>query len=238
MHTAAVSKPDLCEQRKSDAFAVNALGAQHIASAAKSVGAHLVHVSTDLVFDGEKNPYKTDAPYSPVNYYALTKVAAEAAVLAAESYSAIVRTTIIYGPRVFPFLESFSDKVIENLRAGKPMSAFTDQRRSPIPAWNLADACLEIAERRLPGVYHAACPESSTRYEFAVRVAEVFGLDARLIKPISMAEVQTLAFRPRDLILDTASTQAALRTHLLAFEEGILELRNRQDAEDAKREGL
>lgn len=225
IHTAAMTRPDVCEERKSDAFAVNVLGAYNVISAAENVGAHLTHISTDLVFDGEHNPYKTDDPHCPVNYYAVTKVAAEDAVFASKSEWAIVRTSIIFGPRRFPFLESYSDKVIESLRAGKPMNAFTDQRRGPIPAWNLADVCLEIAERRLTGIYHAVCPESSTRYEFARKVAEVFGLDADLIKPACMDDVVTLARRPKTLVLDTASTQAALSTRLLCFEEGVLELR-------------
>ena len=225
IHTAALVKPDECEQHKDTAFAINTLGTVNVISAAEQAGAHLVHVSTDLVFNGERNPYKTDDIPGPVNYYALTKVAAETAIYASRLNWAIVRTSIIYGPRKFPFLESFSDKVIESLRAGKTMSAFTDQRRSPIPAWNLADACLEIAERRLTGIYHAVCPESSTRYEFARKVAEVFGLDADLIKPMSMDEVETLARRPKTLILDTSSISEALNTRLLGFEEGIASLR-------------
>jgi len=225
IHTAAMTRPDICEERKSDTFAVNTLGTRNIISAAESIGAHLVHLSTDLVFDGERNPYKTDAPHCPVNYYGETKALAEDAVFASGLDWAIVRTSIIYGPRMFPFLNSFSDRVIESLRAGKPMTAFTDQRRSPIPAWNLADACLEMAERRLTGIYHAACPSPSSRYEFALKIAEVFGLDAGVIEPISMDNVEAPARRPKTLALDTISTQAALNAHLLAFEEGVLELR-------------
>ena len=227
VHTAALTKPDVCEQHKDDAFAVNVLGAWNVIAAAEQVGAHLVHMSTDLVFNGERNPFKPDDPLCPVNYYGLTKAAAEAAVYSSVMTWAIVRTSIIYGPRRFPFLNSFSDKVVESLRDGKPIVAFTDQRRCPMPAWNLADVLLEIAERRLTGIYHAVCPESSTRYEFAAKIAEVFGLDASLIKPGSMYDVEAVARRPKNLILDTSSTQACLRTRLLGFEEGIAALYER-----------
>ena len=227
IHTAALVKPDECEQHKDTAFAINTLGTVHVISAAEQAGARLVHVSTDLVFNGERNPYKTDDIPGPVNYYARTKVAAETAIYASHLDWAIARTSIIYGPRVFPHLNSFSDKVIETLRAGKTINAYTDQRRCPIPAWNLADVLLEIAERGLTGVFHAVCPESSTRYEFAVNVAEVFGLDRALIVPKTMDEIPTLARRPRSLILDTLSTQQALNTRLFGFEEGILGLLNR-----------
>lgn len=225
IHTAALVKPDVCEQRKADASAINTLGAVNIIAAAEKVGAHLVHISTDLVFSGERNPYRTDDPLCPVNHYGLTKAEAETAVRTSRLTWAIVRTSIIYGPRKFPFLESFSDRVIETLRAGETMNAFVDQCRCPIPAWNLADVLLEIAERRMTGIYHAVCPEPSTRYDFARKVAEIFGLDASLIKPISMDQVETLALRPKTLILDTSSISEALNTRLLGFEEGIASLR-------------
>lgn len=228
IHTAALVKPDECEQHKDTAFAINVLGTANIISAAEQVGAHLVHISTDLVFNGERNPYKTDDIPGPVNYYALTKVAAETAIHASHLNWAIARTSIIYGPRKFPFLESFSDKVIETLRAGKTMNAYEDQYRAPVPAWNLADVLLELAERRLTGIYHAVCPEPTTRLQFARKVAEVFGLDAGLLKPMSMDEVTAPARRPKMLVLDTLSTQAALNTRLLGFEEGVTELRSRQ----------
>lgn len=228
IHTAAQAKPDVCEQHKRLAWDTNAVGTDNLLRAAECVRAHFVHVSTDLVFSGEHNPYSEGDRLSPPNYYALTKAAAEAAVLASETSAAIVRTSIIYGPRMFPHLNSFSDKIVESLSAGKPMAAFTDQRRCPIPAWNLADVLLEIAERRLAGVFHAVCPESSTRYEFALEVAEAFGLDASLIQPATMDQVPSAAYRPATLVLDTAHTQSCLNTRLLGFEEGITALTGRK----------
>jgi dTDP-4-dehydrorhamnose reductase len=227
IHAAANAKPDVCEEHKRLAYDTNVIGTDNLIRAAERVQAFFVHASTDLVFGGEHSPYSEDDPLSPPNYYGLTKAAAEAAVLASDTGAAIVRTSIIYGPRMFAHLNSFSDKIAESLRAGKPMTAFTDQRRCPIPAWNLTDVLLEIAERRLTGIYHAVCPESSTRYEFAVKVAEAFGLDTSLIRPATMDQVPAVAFRPNTLILDTAQTQARLETHLLGFEEGIRVLRQR-----------
>ena len=227
IHTAAQVKPDVCEEQKRLAFDTNVLGTDNLLRAAECVHAHFVHISTDLVFSGEHSPYSEGDILSPPNYYGLTKAAAEAAVLASEIETAIVRASIIFGPRIFPNLNSFSDKIVETLRAGKPMTAFTDQRRSPIPAWNLADVLLEIAELRLTGVFHAVCPESSTRYEFAVKVAETFGLDASLIRPATMDQLPSVAFRPSTLILDTSNTQARLSTRLLGFEEGITGLLQR-----------
>lgn len=229
IHTAANAKPDDCELHKDRAFSANVTSAQNIFSAAEGVGAHIVHVSTDLVFNGEDNPYKTNDTPGPVNYYALTKLAAEVALFASSTTWAIARTSIIFGPRKFPFLASFSDNVIDSLKAGKTVNAFEDQVRAPIPAWNLADVLLEIADRRLTGIYHAVCPESCTRLAFAQKLAEVFDLDASLLNPTAMDDVQTPARRPKMLVLDTLSTQAALNTRLLSYEEGILSLPSHQD---------
>lgn len=227
IHTAALSKPDICAQSPREAERANILATCNLVRAAEEVGARFVYVSTDLVFRGGDHAYKPDDQPLPPNYYGMTKWAGESAVVECSVLWAIARTSIIYGPRKFPHLNSFSDRVIESLRAGKTITAFTDQTRCPIPAWNLADVCLEIAERGLTGIFHAVCPESSTRYEFAVKVAEVFGLDKSLVIPATMHDSDALAFRPKTLILDTTSTSEALNTRLLGFEEGISELNKR-----------
>ena len=227
IHTAAQSKPDICEQNRREAHLANTLSASNIVRAAEAVGARIVYVSTDLVYQGGDRAYKPDDQPLPPNYYGMTKLAGEEAVKDSSVPWAVVRTSIIYGPRKFPHLNSFSDRIIESLRDGKTMAAFTDQTRCPIPAWNLADVCLEIAERGLTGIFHAVCPQPMTRYEFAVKVANVFGLDAGLVLPTTMDQVPSLAYRPPILILDTASTSAALNTRLLGFQEGIMGLKER-----------
>jgi len=227
IHTAAQSKPDVCEQDKRLAFDSNVVGTYNVVRAAEKVGAHLVHISTDTVFNGEKSPYAEDEPLTPPNYYGLTKAAAEAAVRASSIGWAIVRTSIIFGPRKFPFLDSFSDKVIDALAAGKPVKAYVDQYRCPIPAWNLADACLEVAERRLTGIFHVECPEAVSRLAWAQKIAEVFDLDQSLIEPMYMDDSPGLAARSKVLVLDVSRTVERLTTRLLGFEEGILALRRR-----------
>ncbi len=227
IHTAAEAKPDVCEQQKNHAFSLNVLGTFNVITAAEKTGAHLVHVSTDMVFDGKHNPYKIDASLCAANYYGLTKAAAEIAVQAASTTAAVVRTSSVYGPRRFPHLRSFSDTIISALSDGNPVHAFTDQYRAAIPTWNLADILLEIAERKLTGLFHGVCPEATTRYQFARKVADVFELDADLIQPVSSDTVASTTPRPAMLVLDTTSTSRALNTRMLSFEDGILELRER-----------
>lgn len=229
IHTAAMAKPDECERSKTDTYAVNVTGTTNIISAAESVDAFITYVSTDLIFNGNNSPHKTDDTPGPVNYYGMTKLAGETAVQAARVPWSIVRTSVIYGPRKFAFQESFTDRIVELLSAGKPMAAFVDQYRAAIPVWNLADAILEIASRQLTGAYHVACPELTTRFQFARRVAQEFGLDRLLVEPIYMDSAVQEARRPKMLALDMISTASTLKTPLLTFEEGIHELKKRME---------
>jgi dTDP-4-dehydrorhamnose reductase len=226
IHTAAIRKLDPCEENKPLAYDVNVNGTFNLAVAANEIGAHMVFVSTDTVFDGRNNPYTVDDPPSPCHYYGFTKTAAETAMKAFPN-SATVRTSVIYGPSLLPHLESFSDEICKALRAGKTFQAYADQIRAPIPAWNLADALLEIAERKLNGIFHCLCPQPSTRFQFACKIAEVFGYPLDLIQPIFMSEIKQNVQRSNALILDTSSTVRKLNTHLANFEEGIMQLRER-----------
>jgi len=227
IHTAAQAKPDVCEQNKRLAFDSNVLGTYNITRAAEAVNARVVHISTDSVFSGEKNPYKEDDPVSPISYYGLTKAAGEAAVRSSTAKWAIVRTSIIFGPRKFEHVESFSDKVIDALRENKPIKAYVDQYRCPIPAWNLAEACLEIAERALEGIFHVECPDVTSRFEWARKIAQVFGFDESLIEPMYMDSSPGIAPRSKSLVLDVSRTIETLHTRLLTFEESMLELHKR-----------
>lgn len=228
IHCAAQVRPDVCEIHKSEAFASNVTGTVNVKAACEEVGCHLIFVSTDLVFSGEHNPYSEVDLLSPPNYYGLTKVAGETAVYTADTSWAIARTSTIYGPRMFPHLNSYSDKVIEALQAGRKVPSFTDQRRCAVLVWNVADVLLEIAGRRLSGIFHAVAPDSCTRYEFALKIAEVFGLDPEFIDACSQYSVEAAAYRPETIILDTTSTAEALNTRLIGWEEGIQELFSRR----------
>jgi len=117
--------------------------------------------------------------------------------------------------------------VIDALRENKPIKAYVDQYRCPIPAWNLAEACLEIAERALEGIFHVECPDVTSRFEWARKIAQVFGFDESLIEPMYMDSSPGIAPRSKSLVLDVSRTIETLHTRLLTFEESILELHKR-----------
>lgn len=209
-HIAAYGDVDGCEANKDYAWKVNYLVSKKIAEFARDRGIFLVYLSTDYVFDGERGNYKEDEPAYPINFYGLTKLLGEVATLSATNNSAVVRASAIYG--LGPGRKNFAKFLIEKLSRGEEIKAFTDQFLSPSNSNLLARAMIEIAERRLTGIFHVV-GERMSRYEFAIRVAEYLGFDKSLIKEGSMASINWKARRPKDSSLNYEETKAKLKTN-------------------------
>jgi dTDP-4-dehydrorhamnose reductase len=184
-------------------------GARHVAAAAAAAGTRLVHLSSDMVFDGEHAPYSESDPPDPITPYGRAKVAAERAVAQLCPAGAIVRTSLIYG---FNPPDSRTLWVLDSLRQGQPITLFTDEVRCPVWVEQLAAAVLELAAGNEGGIWHLAGPQPLTRYEFGERLARAHGLDPAGITPGLSREGSLV--RPRDLFLDVSKAQAHLRSPL------------------------
>ena len=135
-------------------------GAENVARAAAAVGARLVHLSTDVVFDGRKGaPYVEDDPLSPVTEYGRAKAEAESRVAAAHPQALIVRTSLIYG--------GAEPSKHEATAAIPPFTFFTNEIRIPVQVGDLAEALLELAELDVSGPLHVAGADAVSRAEFA-----------------------------------------------------------------------
>ena len=177
-------------------------GAVNVAAAA--AGARLVHLSTDVVFDGEKGaPYVEEDEPTPLTGYGRAKADAERAVLAEHPRALVVRTSLIYGgPRPGPQ---------ELLAADPDASFFTDEVRCPIQVGDLADALIELAATDLNGVLHVAGADRLSRHEFAELVA------GRAVRAASTADAEVV--RPRDCSLAIDRARELLRTRLRGARE-------------------
>jgi dTDP-4-dehydrorhamnose reductase len=195
VHTASMTEVDACERDPGAAWAANVLATASVARQARACGAHLVHVSTDYVFDGQEGPYGEDARPNPSGVYARTKWLAEEAVRLLAGSWAIARTAVVYGypPSQRP---NFGSWLLETLRAGKTARLFVDQQVSPSLALNVADMLAELAARRLPGVWNVAGAEVVNRMQFGEALADVFALDHRLLVPIRLADSGLASPRP------------------------------------------
>jgi dTDP-4-dehydrorhamnose reductase len=224
IHTASETNVDKCETQREHAWKVNVDGTGNIATACQKIGARLIYISTDYVFDGERGNYKEKDMPNPINHYGYTKLEAEQqATQRCENYL-ILRTSVIYGWH--PWKQNFATWVIDQLRQSKQIAVVEDHFNTPTLAQSLAEMTVEVVERDLQGLYHVSGSERVSRYEFARRIAMAFDLDSGLIKPIKMNQLATwVAKRPRDSSLDTGKIQKRLRAKPLNIAEGLLKMK-------------
>jgi dTDP-4-dehydrorhamnose reductase len=190
-------------------------GTRHLARACADVGARLIFISTDLVFDGQRGEYReTDRP-NPLDSYGAAKVAAEREVL--QRGGVVTRTSLIYG---FDPLDPITERLIAApLRQGQHPRLFVDEYRSPAYGPDLAEALLELAAGSFDGLLHLAGPQRLSRYEFGLKLADYLGLDPGGIKPTRIAESGLI--RPADCSLDCRLAASLLRSPLRSVDEVI-----------------
>jgi dTDP-4-dehydrorhamnose reductase len=209
VHTASLN-PGLGE----DFDAVNADGSGNVARAAANVGARLIHISTDVVFDGQRGNYVEDDSPNPITVYGCSKALAEEAVLASGAEAAIVRTSLIYGWR--PTVARAAQWMIDDLRAGKPVRLWTDEMRCPIWVESLAAAVVELADLSYTGILHIAGAQILSRYEFGVRMLRFHGVDPSPVVPTTSPKGR---LRPLDCTLDCSRARSLLSTPLPGVDE-------------------
>lgn len=226
--TAAFHDVDRCEESPDLAFQVNAAATGSLALAARDVGARYVYVSTDFVFDGARGPYREADVPRPVNQYGATKLAGERACLEADPDNQVVRSSVIYGWNDTRL--NFATWLLVSLRDRKPVRVVTDWYGSPTFADSLSRAILRLLEIGDGGVFHLAAAECVSRYEFARRLAEGFGLDAGLIRPVSSSELETKATRPaHSCLVNERAARHGIR--VAGVEEGIVAMRDQRTIE-------
>ncbi len=222
INPAAMTDVDGCERDPLGAWDINVGAVATLARAARLSASFLLHVSTDYVFDGDAGPYQVDATPNPRGAYALTKHAGEQAVralLPADAW-AIARTAVVYG---WPAegKSNFGSWLISSLSEGKKVSLFADQRVSTTHADNAAAMLAELAERKLPGLWHVAGAEVTDRVEFGQRLCARFGFDASLITPARMVDVRLASPRPARSGLQVDRTTNTLKAAPWTLAEGL-----------------
>jgi dTDP-4-dehydrorhamnose reductase len=211
---AAYTAVDAAESHAEEAEAVNSTGAEHVAAAARGVGARLIHLSTDFVFDGaQSHPYVPDAVPNPLNVYGRTKLEGERAVLRrGASNTAVVRTQWLYAIRGHNFVQTMLRAMHEREEVG----VVSDQVGSPTSAISLAEALWRLADRpHVRGILHWADAGVASWYDFAIAIQEealALGLldHAVPVRPLRTDEFPTEARRPPFSVLDTRETSRAL----------------------------
>lgn len=194
LHCAAYTDVDGAERDPARAMDVNAAGSELVAAATRRVGARMVYVSTDYVFDGEHDsPYSEMEDTNPISSYGRSKLEGEKRVAQAcpEAYL-IVRTAWTFGAG-----GGFVDWARDRLVAGEELALITDQRGSPTSALDLARAMLLLVENEHRGLFHFANRGTASWFEVGKVVAETLAVDSPRLRPIKSSELGRPAPRPR-----------------------------------------
>jgi len=220
INCAAIVDVDYCEKNPDKAMEVNAKAVKNLSDAcAKS---HLIHISTDMVFDGETGNYSEDDVVNPLNIYSKSKLAGE------EFVKGTVIRTNIYGWNMLDKM-SLAEWMLAKFESGEGFSGFNDVYFSPILVNNLADACLELHSLNFKGILNVA-GSNCTKFEFGQTLAKVFDLDQNLIKPASVDDMKFAARRPKNMTLNTDKAKSMLKTKLLDMESGLREFKKLRDS--------
>lgn len=228
VHCAAETAVDYCEEHSEEAWRINVEMSRNLAIAARRVGVRLLYISTDSVFDGETGCYSEEHATNPLNAYARSKLAGEAAVQQESWHSLTVRTNF-YGWNAVGKL-SLAEWALERLELQQRVPGFDDVVFTPILVNHLSEVLLDMMELELSGVYHVAGSQWCSKYEFAQALAEVFDLDKKLVHPISVDGSDLRATRPKNTALDTGKLSRALGRAMPDVRDGLKRMKELRDS--------
>ncbi len=216
INCAAHTKVDLCETDVENAYAINALGAQHLAIASEKVGAKLVHISTDYVFDG-KNPIarREDDFVNPQTIYGKSKLYGEQMVQKFCSRYFIIRTAWLYGDG-----NNFVRTMLTLAKQNNSIKVVGDQIGSPTYTKDLARVILDLIETEYYGIYHGSCQGQCSWYEFACKIFERMDYSTN-VSEVNSEEFIRLAKRPEFSVLDNFMLRVRGMDSFRCWEEAL-----------------
>ncbi|MBI4037247.1 dTDP-4-dehydrorhamnose reductase [Candidatus Daviesbacteria bacterium] len=219
---AAFTNVDGAEKEKDDknglAFKLNAMAPKNLAAICLSLNLHLVHLSTDYVFDGQKEnaPYTEEDEMDPINWYGLTKMLGEEEILQSGCFHTIARIEMPYRAN-FAGRSDFARFFLEKLQTGQKISAVNDQKITPTFVDDVAKALTVMIKKPTQGIFHVVSTNPTSPYQFALTLAQQFGLNKELVEAVKFADFNQgrPACRPQNSWLDT-------KKFINTFGEGVL----------------
>lgn len=222
INTAAMTLVDDCEDEIEKCRKINVDGVANLLEVCKEEGIYFVQVSTDFVFDGESGPYKEEDERNPLSVYSTSKRDAED-VLMDQEYDnwSILRTIIVYGTGNNLSRSNIVLWAREALKKGTELTIVNDQFRAPTWADDLAWACIRSCELNAKGVFHISGPETFSIYELVCRIADYYGYDKSIIRPISSSTLNQKAKRPPKTGFDISKARKILGYKPKTIEESL-----------------
>jgi dTDP-4-dehydrorhamnose reductase len=222
INCAAYTLVDKAEDEKDLAMLVNSTAPGYLAVHSRKMNALMVHISTDYVFDGEKNsPYTETEQTNPLSYYGLTKLRGEEQVIKHSGSAFIIRTSWLYSS----FGSNFVKTILNRGRMNKQLSVVADQTGSPTYARDLAKCILNIIPLINKGgseIYHYTNEGEASWYEFAAEIIKIAGLACSVI-PVSTSDYPTKARRPFYSVLDKNKIQKVFNITIPHWKDSLRE---------------
>jgi dTDP-4-dehydrorhamnose reductase len=221
IHTAAMTQVDQCESEREACWKNNVTGVEYLVKACERGKIHLIHISTDFIFDGSHGPLDELAVPKPLSYYGESKLAAEEQVKKSQSPWAILRTVLVYGVTKDMSRSNIVLWVKKSLEEGKQINVVNDQWRTPTLAEDLAMGCYLAAKGKAKGIYNISGDEMMTPYDIAIATATFFKLNKTLIKAADSSTFQQPAKRPARTGFIIRKAEKELGYHPHSFLEGL-----------------
>ena len=204
INCAAMTAVDLCESEQEKAYNINALGPKYIAKIADRIGAKLIHISTDYVYDGQaQTPYTEEAVPNPISVYGSTKLVGDKFVMDYCPKASIIHTSGVYGEG-----KNFVRTMLRLADEDRKIRVVSDQIVTPTSSMELARVIVYLMETDSHGKYHATCEGSTNWYEFALKIFKIAGKEPS-VEAISTSEYPTPAKRPMYSVLDNKKLRSA-----------------------------
>jgi dTDP-4-dehydrorhamnose reductase len=209
VNCAAFTDVDKCETERELCWKLNVDAVKNLIIASRINDAKIVHFSTDYIFDGKYGPYSEKATPNPISFYGRSKLASENALTTSGVDFAIIRTMVLYGLGV-NVKPNFALWMINKLKTKEPINIVDDMIGNSTIADDLAYGSLKLIEKNCKGIYNIAGRDIESRFDFAMKMCDVFGFDKKLIKKIKTKDLNQPAPRPLNSGLITLKTESEL----------------------------
>ena len=204
INAAALTAVDECELNRVKCLNINSNSLLNLIPYCYKENAHLIHMSTDFVFDGEKGFYSEEDRCQPVNYYGYSKYESEKLIINKKINFTIIRTSLVYD--VDSDINNFFYRIKDGLKNGLKLNIVNDQYRTPTFVYDLVEAISTVIENKKYGTYHISSGERLSIYQIVCNIAKYYGYNLDLINCIDSKELNQIAKRPIDssLLIDKA----------------------------------
>jgi len=216
---------DFLEKSPQMAYSINSEGVKNLAELSNKYNIRLIHISTDSVFDGINGHYNENDLPNPINTYGKSKEIGENHVRNIHKNHVIIRTNFYgihnEGKLLFNWIKN-------SLESKKQITGFSDVIFSPVEIGNLSEIIQEFILNSFVGTIHISTKDSISKYDFALKIARLFGFDSSLITKKSVDSFDFIAKRPKNTSLDNTHAVKLLKTKILSVDEGLKKLKNIQ----------